>query len=234
MPPTLPTRATCRKNGVRAPDTRGNSDYPDEDAKLSACTDISILDRLAFGILGREGLRASELRELAWREVDLDRGTIALDVNKTDDPRSWVLDPGVLRALRLWQKLFHEDAQPDEFILVHDGCRFDLNKLAKRLRDALKRARVQREALFSQSEQRMHLRAHDLRGTFVTLALADGKTETWVADRTGHKSSAMINRYRRAARSAAELHLGWLRPLDRLIPELRKGTEKARRLTIAR
>ena len=35
-----------------------------------------------------------------------------------------------------------------------------------------------------------------------------------VADRTGHKSSAMINRYRRQARQAAELGLGALAPLD--------------------
>ncbi len=39
---------------------------------------------------------------------------------------------------------------------------------------------------------RLLLRAHDLRGSFVTLALACGKTEAWVTDRTGHKSSAMI------------------------------------------
>jgi hypothetical protein len=54
---------------------------------------------------------------------------------------------------------------------------------------------------------------HDLRGTFVTLSLANGKTETWVADRTGHSSSVMINRYRRAARTAAELGSGELKPL---------------------
>jgi hypothetical protein len=63
---------------------------------------------------------------------------------------------------------------------------------------------------------------HDLRGTFVTLSLAAGRSETWVADRTGHTSSQMINRYRRAARSAGELSLGQLAPLDQVIPELRK------------
>src|SRR5882672_3426670 len=66
----------------------------------------------------------------------------------------------------------------------------------------------------------MRLRAHDLRGTFVTLSLANGKTETWVMDRTGHQSSGMVNEYRQAARSAAELNLGPLAPLDEAIPEL--------------
>ena len=42
-----------------------------------------------------------------------------------------------------------------------------------------------------------------------------------LAVRTGHTTSKMINRYRRAARSATELGLGSLRPLDEAIPELR-------------
>ena len=59
-----------------------------------------------------------------------------------------------------------------------------------------------------------------MRGTFVTLALANGKSEAWVQDRTGHTSSAMLNRYRRAALSASELELGTLAPLVEAIPEL--------------
>ena len=42
-----------------------------------------------------------------------------------------------------------------------------------------------------------------------------------VQDRTGHTSSSMINLYRRTARTAAELGLGELLPLDVAIPELR-------------
>jgi hypothetical protein len=38
--------------------------------------------------------------------------------------------------------------------------------------------------------------------TFVTLALAIGRTESWVCDRTGHKSSAMVARYNRPSRVA--------------------------------
>src|SRR5690606_22958121 len=69
---------------------------------------------------------------------------------------------------------------------------------------------------------------HDLRGTFVTLALAVGRTEAWVTDRTGHSSSAMIYRYKRAARLAAELDTGWFAPLDEAIPELApRGGESA-------
>ena len=56
----------------------------------------------------------------------------------------------------------------------------------------------------------------------VTLSLANGRTETWMADGRGHRSSATINRYRRSARSAMELALGALLPLDQAIPELRR------------
>jgi integrase len=40
--------------------------------------------------------------------------------------------------------------------------------------------------VLNKTANRAQFRAHDLRGTFVTLALANGKSETWVADRTGH------------------------------------------------
>jgi hypothetical protein len=78
----------------------------------------------------------------------------------------------------------------------------------------------ERPEVFVSTPQRRRIRVHDLRGTFVTVALANGKSETWVADRTGHKSSTMINRYRRAARSFAELQAGELSSLYEAIPEL--------------
>ena len=56
--------------------------------------------------------------------------------------------------------------------------------------------------------------------TFVTVSLANGKTEAWIGDRTGHRSSTMINRYRRQARTHRELDLGELKPLVDAIPEL--------------
>ena len=49
----------------------------------------------------------------------------------------------------------------------------------------------------------------------MTLALAHGRPESWVMARTGHRSSQMVNRYRRIATRFAELG-----PLDQAIPEL--------------
>jgi hypothetical protein len=64
---------------------------------------------------------------------------------------------------------------------------------------------------------RQRIRAHDLRATFVTISLATGKTETWISDRTGHRSHAMIETYRRRSRT---WNVGELAPLHDRIPEL--------------
>lgn len=72
----------------------------------------------------------------------------------------------------------------------------------------------ERPELFTTTGQRMRIRVHDLRGTFVTIALANGRSESWISDRTGHKSSQMIAKYKRTARTLQELSQGDLAPLD--------------------
>lgn len=98
---------------------------------------------------------------------------------------------------------------------------------AARFRRHLRAAGVDRAALFERNETRLRIRVHDLRATFVTLGLASGRTETWIADRTGHRSSIEINKYRRAARSIAELGAGDLTPLDEAIPEIARALRDA-------
>lgn len=152
-------------------------------------------------------------------DVDLQRGAVKLDVNKTGDARSWALDSAVTSALAQWVKLSGLETGAllftDEFGRPHE-----VDKLAKRLRGHLKAAGVERNELHNSGVNRRQLRAHDLRATFITISLATGRTESWVQDRTGHKSSLMVNKYRRASRSAEELGLGALHQLDQAIPEL--------------
>lgn len=192
--------------------------YPAEDAKLLACRAVPLELRMVFGFMAREGCRAGEVAALDVADFNLELGIVSIDANKTDDPRSWALDPGVVTALAWW--FASRGAEPSDPAFVDPtGGRLRTGHLAARFRRWLARAGVDRRQLHEAGTNTRRARAHELRSTFVTLALANGRTETWVADRTGHKSSAMINRYRRQSRQAREVGLGWLKPLAEAIPE---------------
>lgn len=180
--------------------------YPSEDAKLLACPDVPLEMRVLYGFLCREGMRSGEADRLEWADLDLERGVVRLDKNKTDMPRPWKLDPGVCRALSRWQKLGSPTGRvfPN---LVPKGA-------AVTLRAHLRTAGIERPELYERSAERQPFRLHDCRGTFVTISLAHDKTEQWVMDRTGHTTSNQLQGYRRAARFANELELGPLLPLD--------------------
>ncbi len=190
--------------------------YPSDDRDLLGSTEVPLVRRLAYGLLAREGFRKGELLALRWRDLDLERGVITLDENKTKRPRLWPLGPDVVEGLKRWRELTEEPLPEDRVIPMHDIRSDDL-------RDALQAAGVEREQLFDSTGNRLAMRVHDLRATFVTLALATGKPEEWVRRRTGHTSSA-LKLYERTAKTFAELQLGWLAPLHEAIPELRSVT----------
>lgn len=216
--------------------------YPSEDLAIMRCEDIPLVLRLVIGFMDREGTRKEEAATLEWTSIDLESaapgGVVHLDENKTDDRRFWALDAGTAEALRRWRELcpskryvFPNEAMPG----ARDGARsLRVDDLAQRLRDSLPLAGITRPVLFARSASRQRVRAHDLRASFITVHLAAGKSEAWIQDRTGHKSSAMINRYRRQARQAEELNLGLFAPLHDAIPELahaeREGGRPALRL----
>lgn len=184
--------------------------YPAEDTLLMACTKITIERRVFYGVLAREGLRAGEALRLCWKDLDLKRGTVRLDTNKTADPRVWALSEGVAGALKRFRP---ENAEPEDLVFNV----LNAGRLAEAFRTDLEAAKIDRAELYERTKARQPIRLHDLRATFVTLALAAGKSEAWVSDRTGHRSSVMIANYRRAARTAAELELGELAQLDKAI-----------------
>ena len=198
--------------------------YPSDDAQLLASDKVPLAYRVLYGFLAREGLRLGEALSLRWTDLDLDLGTIRLDVSKTDDPRFWRLSDGVPFALQAYRNM--TPASERVFPNVEKDGAADL------FRKHLRAGSVARAELFEDTEHRQQIRVHDLRATFVTLGLANGRSEAWIADRTGHKSSQMINKYRRAARQVQELQLGTLAPLNEAIPELRP--RPLRRAEIAR
>ncbi len=198
--------------------------YPDEDRRLLECRNVPFCYRLLWGFLTREGMREGEALSLTWAELDLKRGAVRLDKNKTDDPRAWALDPGTVRALEVYKARQRANAEPGDLVFVDPhGRAHSKFGIALLLRSHLEAVGLkdERPELWEDSETRKRIRVHDLRGTFVTVSLANDRTESWISDRTGHRSSAMIHLYKRTARTFAELGLGTLVPLDQALPELR-------------
>ncbi len=95
--------------------------------------------------------------------------------------------------------------------------------LAEVLRDDLLAAGVDRPELHETTAARRQMNVHDLRGVFVTTSMATGRTEAWIQRRTGHTTSAMLARYRRAAENLAEGGAAKLASMVDALPEARLG-----------
>ena len=85
--------------------------YPDEERRLMECKAIPIAYRLLWGFFCREGMRESEALALTFRDLDLSRGAVKLDKNKTDDPRAWALAPGVAAALKVYREKYRASSR---------------------------------------------------------------------------------------------------------------------------
>jgi integrase len=211
--------------------------FPAEEANFHGNTKVPVVRRILVGVCAREGLRKENAVTLEWPDLVLDQGVeamVVLDTTKNGRGGSWVLDAGTAEALRRWRTICPSKRYvfPASALPLHRRSDEDrplyVDHLAAELRDGLLEAGVTRSKLFERGDHRIRLRAHDLRATFVTLALAEGRSEDWVVTRTGHGSSQMIALYRRQAKTAAELKLGWLKPLHEVIPELAAIATKPR------
>ncbi len=195
--------------------------YAEEDAALLGCPerDVPLAYRVLYGFLHREGMRIGEALDLEWSELDLDRGVVQLDENKTDHARWWKLGPGVAAALTAWRK-----ACPNR-----DGRVFELSTShhhADRVRLHLAKAGIVRGRLHSRGTNTLRFGVHGFRHSFVTRSLALGKSDDWVRQRTGHTTD-QLRTYREPARAYAELEPAELLPLDRAIPEFRSDGDAA-------
>lgn len=194
--------------------------YPDEEAKLVTCPEVPAVYRLLYFVLAREGMRLSEALGMRWRHLDLERGAIRLDENKTDDPRLWKLSDEVVEALAAWKRVCSVDGEPagSDLVFTGDAMRVRSDHAADLFRKHLRFAGIDRPELFERSASRQPIRVHDLRATFITVSLAAGRSERWIAARTGHTTSQMITRYMRQAKTFEELGFRGMQRID--IPSL--------------
>ena len=181
---------------------------PSEEAKLLAGrnaageTVVSFACRVLYAFFHREGMRKGEARALEWPELDLKKGLVSLDENKTDRPRSWVLDPGMHRALVVWHETLGKPDVGRVFSAIPDPA---WEKLAPLYRGHCEAVGIARARLFQKKENKLRLRAHDMRAFFVTAAMHAGKDALWITDRTGHTSLGMLRTYERDVRRWREL-----------------------------
>jgi len=145
---------------------------PDEDAALLSCTKVApdgspvmpLWRRVFWAFLSREGTREGEAIELRVGDLDLKHGGAChplCEDGKTSPPKD--------------ARVFVDD----------EGKPLDAAHLPRTLRADLIAAGVNRPELHATTKARLRLRVHDLRGTFVTVALANGATE--IVDLRSHR-----------------------------------------------
>ena len=194
--PRVPSADTLSKEGL----------LPSEEAKLLAGRNekgevtVPLPFRVAYAFLHREGMRKSEARALDWS--DIRRGEVALDENKTDRPRSWLLQPATRRMLEVWHVM---QGKPKSGLVFGAIPGPSWERLADLYREHCQAAGVDRERLFTRKANKLRLRAHDMRAFFITAGMFAGYDAMWITDRTGHTSLSMLRRYARDVRRWREL-----------------------------
>ena len=156
--------------------------------------------RVAYLFLHREGMRKGEAKQLTWPDLDTARGMVSLDENKTDRPRSWVLDPGVAKVLAQWKAM---SGGPKASGQVFTGIKW--GKLAIAYRAHCEAAGIDRGRLYEKKANKLRLRAHDMRAFFVTAGMYAGRDALWITDRSGHTTLGMLRTYERDVRRWREL-----------------------------
>jgi integrase len=207
--------------------------YPTELVKLLGCTEVSLVHRIYYAIGVYTGLRKAALKALTWGSVNFKHASFRSLVSKTDVPQMFSQsDPMIpgLRSLIGLLALYREhlgDPADDRPIIGELRCQDDHE--AAQLREDLECAGIKRKELFAKSEKEMPLRFHDLRATFVTWAFRMEKSDSWIEDRTAQITKRIMIRYKRAARSIADLTYEPFPDIARAIPELAQLADQKKR-----
>lgn len=222
--------------------------YPIELLLLLKCVDIPIERRVYYALATYTGLRKGSIRvgarsrrepeaqleHFTWASIDLDNSTMLSLVNKNDVPQMFALSdpdlPGIGSLIELLRRWREYCGWPRDTAQVIKTLYCRPRNEAATLRQDLLCAGVTRGVLFTNTKQIQALRFHDLRATFVTWAKRVGKGDGWIADRTGHITKEVMDRYNRAARNLADLRPdpGPFPDISVAIPEL--AEVKVRRL----
>jgi integrase len=147
--------------------------------------------RREFATLVLSGLRISELGNLRWRAIDLERGTLTVDESKTEagEGRTIDLAPVLLDEFKAqWAE--HPRVGLDDLVFpTTRGRQRDRSNSRGRLRTILKRANAARAK--QELAPIVHVTNHTLRRTFASLMYEAGAQPTDVMAAMGHKSAKL-------------------------------------------
>lgn len=198
--------------------------WPTDDWAVCQEKSISVHDRMIFAYTAREGARIGEAWALKWSGVQRMARAYVLRCwwEKTKQWGQWVASPGTVEGLLAYRAKHWPDAGPNDLVF-HPT--FPKSHAALTFRKYLAAAGLEetRPELFERGEgagSQDHVRSHECRALWVTLAIARGCSDAQVREHTGHESARMIRRYTRDAELFRAA--GWLTlpRLDASIPEL--------------
>lgn len=191
--------------------------YPNELVALLGCTTVAIERRVMYALAVYTGLRKGSLYALRWSGFDAQHRTLTSLQSKTGLPQMFEIPESLCALLSAWHT--RQGAPEGNEPIVTPGT--DQDREAGQLREDLGRADINRPSLLGEGGDNVQpLRFHDLRATFVTWAMREGRGDGWISDRTGHLTPTMRARYARAARVLADLRYDPFPDISRAIPEL--------------
>ncbi|WP_437894278.1 tyrosine-type recombinase/integrase [Sorangium sp. So ce124] len=195
--------------------------FPAELLALLKCAAIPLGRRVLYALAVYTMLRKSSLYALTWSGVDIASRTLLSKVSKNGLAQLFEIPAGLAWVLRRWRAHL-QNPSPSSPVIPREelGLRVSRNGEAETLREDLRIAGIKRAALFVAGGNVEPLRFHDLRATGVTWAKRAGRGDGWIADRTGHLTPEMLDRYTRAARTLEDLRIEPFPDLTGTIPEL--------------
>jgi integrase len=145
------------------------------------------------------GMRASEIRNLKWEQVDFLASALTVGKSKTmaGTGRVIPLNPRALATLTHWRGLF-SGAQPEHYIFPHEKyglagndrqpCAWEIDPT-----EPMHRWKVAWES--ARKAAGVSCRFHDLRHTFISRLAESQASDSTVMALAGHVSRAMMERY---------------------------------------
>ena len=167
----------------KPPEPRGRVRFLSDDERsrlLNAC--LSSFNRLLYPavvIALATGARSSEIMNLTWDLIDLERGRAILEDTKNGDRRALHLTAHALDTV----KKLSEGRKEGECLLFPGAAPGHPVELRKAWADAKERAGIQ------------NFRFHDLRHCAASYLAMNGATLAEIAEILGHKTLAMVKRY---------------------------------------